>query len=183
MQLNWIGDQIGYVGFMANGNEYNFDADEAFFAAGLWTGAATLGDLQSLEAACRAAMAPPAASARFVELLRLCSPQSDQWNQPGPYAGVLRDPQPRRRDQYFGGRGRIAGTVKEKGSPDQPLVREVLLWSEATRTLVASTWSAPDGIYAFDNLDMAQRYTVVSYDHKQMYRAVIADNLRPEMMP
>ena len=24
---------------------------------------------------------------------------------------------------------------------------------------------------------------LVSYDHKQMYRAVIADNLRPEMMP
>ena len=32
-------------------------------------------------------------------------------------------------------------------------------------------------------IDPSQRYTVVSYDYKQMYRAVIADNLRPEMMP
>ena len=37
-----------------------------------------------------------------------------------------------------------------------------------------------DGI---ELIDLSQRYTVVSYDYKQMYRAVIADNLRPELMP
>ena len=57
------------------------------------------------------------------------------------------------------------------------------LISENTRVLVAETWSDADGNYRFELLDSAQRYTVVSYDHKQMYRAVIADNLRPEMMP
>jgi hypothetical protein len=49
------------------------------------------------------------------------------------------------------------------------------------RVLVAETW-IPHGRTA-DLIDLSQRYTVVSYDHKQMYRAVIADNLRPEMMP
>jgi hypothetical protein len=59
----------------------------------------------------------------------------------------------------------------------------VQLISENTRVLVAETWSDTGGNYRFELLDPAQRYTVVSYDHKQMYRAVIADNLRPEMMP
>jgi hypothetical protein len=72
--------------------------------------------------------------------------------------------------------------VKEKGQPDQPLVRRVQLISENTRVLVAETWSDTTGAYRFELIDPAQRYTVVSYDHKQMYRAVIADNLHPEMM-
>ena len=55
--------------------------------------------------------------------------------------------------------------------------------SENTRVLVAETWSDTTGAYRFDLIDPSQRYTVVSYDHKQMYRAVIADNLHPEMMP
>ena len=86
-------------------------------------------------------------------------------------------------DIHFSGHGFIAGTVKEKGQPDQPLVRRVQLVSENTRVLVAETWSDTEGAYRFDLIDPSQRYTVVSYDHKQMYRAVIADNLRPEMMP
>lgn len=181
--LAWIGDQIGYVGYQANGNEYNFSGDEAFHAAGLWTGAANLSDLQALEAACRAALVPPPAAAHFCDLVPLRSPQSEQWDQPGPYAGRMLPAQGLRRDVYFGGGGRIAGTVKEKGTPDQPLVREVLLWSESTRTLVASTWSAPDGSYVFDGLDRTQRYTVLAYDYTHAYRAVVADNLTPEAMP
>ena len=54
---------------------------------------------------------------------------------------------------------------------------------EGARVLVAETWSDANGAYLFELIDPSQRYTVVSYDHKQMYRAVIADNLRPEMMP
>lgn len=181
--LAWIGDQIGYVGYLANGNEYNFSSDEAFHAAGLWTGAANLSDVQALEAACRAALVPPPAGARFSWGERLVSPQSDQWNQPGVYPAVTRAAPPARANIYFGGNGRIVGTVKEKGTPDRPLVREVLLWSENTRTLVASTWSAADGSYAFDGLDRAQRYTVLAYDYTHTYRAVVADNLTPEVMP
>ena len=88
-----------------------------------------------------------------------------------------------RRDIYFGGNGQITGTVKEKGQPDQPLVRQVLLYSENTHTLVASTWSHADGSYRFEQLDRDQRYTVISTDYQHLYRAVIADNLTPELMP
>ena len=35
----------------------------------------------------------------------------------------------------------------------------------------------------FERLDRAQTYTVISTDYQQMYRAVIADRLRPEAMP
>lgn len=116
-------------------------------------------------------------------LAPLTSPQHDQWDTPGTYPCFARVPEIGRRNVHFGGNGRIAGTVKEKGSPDHPLVREVLLWSENTRTLVASTWSSADGSYAFDGIDRAQRYTVVSYDYAHTYRAVLADNIEPEATP
>ena len=36
---------------------------------------------------------------------------------------------------------------------------------------------------AIERIDPQQRYTVISTDYQQLYRAVIADNLRPEPMP
>ena len=117
------------------------------------------------------------------DLMRLNSPNSELWNRSGGYDWHFHAIPNGRKDIHFSGHGFIAGTVKEKGQPDQPLVRRVQLISENTRVLVAETWSDPTGAYRFDLIDLSQRYTVVSYDHKQMYRAVIADNLRPEMMP
>jgi hypothetical protein len=74
------------------------------------------------------------------------------------------------------------GTVKLKSSPSNvPLVRKVLLFSEQSNTLVAQTWSNSSGDYAFDCLDLNQKYSVIAYDYKQNYRAVIADNLTPEV--
>jgi hypothetical protein len=113
----------------------------------------------------------------------LHSPNSAQWNQPGSRPSQYRDVANARRNIHFGGNGQIIGTVKEKGQPDQPLVRQVLLYSENTHTLVAETWSDAVGNYRFEWIDPAQRYTVISTDYRQMYRAVIADNLRPEAMP
>lgn len=113
-------------------------------------------------------------------LARLHSPCSPQWDQPGGYPGQCRELSGGRRNIHFAGAGVIVGTVKEKGQPDQPLVRQVLLYSENTRLLVAETWSAADGSYRFESIDPNQRYTVVSYDHTRQYRAVIADNLMPE---
>ena len=118
-----------------------------------------------------------------VVLSRLNSPSSNQWNRGGGYDWQFHPIPNGRKNIHFSGHGFIVGTVKEKGQPDQPLVRRVQLISENTRVLVAETWSDTGGNYRFELLDSAQRYTVVSYDHKQMYRAVIADNLRPEMMP
>ncbi len=117
------------------------------------------------------------------DLLRLNSPASAMWSRGGGYDHHFHPIHAGRKDIHFSGHGVIAGTVKEKGQPDQPLVRRVQLISENTRVLVAETWSDATGAYRFEHIDPAQRYTVVSYDHKQMYRAVIADNLRPERMP
>lgn len=116
-------------------------------------------------------------------LLRQHSPNSVQWSQPGSHPRQYRGVASHRRNIHFGGNGQITGTVKEKGQPDQPLVREVLLYSENTHALVASTWSQADGTYRFERIDPQQRYTVISTDYQQLYRAVIADNLRPEPMP
>ncbi len=125
----------------------------------------------------------PPPGARFAALARWHSPNSDQWNQPGSHLRRYHDVASARRNIHFGGNGQIIGTVKEKGQPDQPIVRQVLLYSENTHTLVASTWSQADGTYRFERIDPQQRYTVVSTDYRQMYRAVIADNLGPEPMP
>lgn len=114
------------------------------------------------------------------DLLRLHSPNSEEWNRGGGYYWQGREIPNARKNIHFSGHGFIAGTVKEKGQPDQPLVRRVQLLSDNTRVLVAEAWSDTDGQYRFDLLDPRQRYTVVSYDYRQMYRAVIADNLSPE---
>ena len=39
------------------------------------------------------------------------------------------------------------------------------------------------GAYSFDYVDMTRKYTVISYDHTGIYRAVIADNQTPELIP
>ena len=82
-------------------------------------------------------------------------------------------------DTAYGGRGRIEGTVKEKGTPDVPVARQVWLVAEVTGTVIRETWSAPNGTYAFDYIDHRYKYTVVAFDHTGNYRAVIADNLAP----
>lgn len=124
---------------------------------------------------------PP--GARFLDLGMLRSQNSDLANEGGPHPCRLRDLLAGRRNTYFSGRGVIAGTVKVKGHPDQPLMRRVQLISENTNLLVAETWSDAAGNYRFEHIDPTQRYTVVSYDHEHLYRAVIADNIQPEPMP
>ena len=180
---SWVADTVGGIGYYADGNEYNIGGSERFFAAGLWSGAASLADLRALESACRAALAGPPVGVHAAALPRWHSPNTELWSQPGSHPRFYRDVASARRNIPFGGAGVITGTVKEKGQPDQPLVRQVLLYSENTHQLVADVWSDAAGNYRFEWLDPAQRYTVVASDYKQMYRAVIADNLRPEAMP
>jgi len=55
---------------------------------------------------------------------------------------------------------------------------------EGTRAVIRETWSeASTGAYLFGRVDMSARYTVVSYDHTQAFRAVVADRVIPEVMP
>lgn len=88
------------------------------------------------------------------------------------------------RDFEFDGFGRIAGTVKEDGTPDVPVKRRVRLHREQDGLLVREVWSHPvTGAYSFDHIDATKRYTVITYDYEHDYRAVIADNITPEAMP
>ncbi|AXY83364.1 hypothetical protein [Acidovorax phage ACPWH] len=102
----------------------------------------------------------------------------------GPVRARLIDGPHRLRDIYFAGRGFIAGTVKEKNTPSNvPLRRRVRLYRDRDGLLISETWSdRATGEYRFDEIDETERYTTVAYDHLHNYRAVLADNLTPEIM-
>lgn len=170
---NWtvtmIGDHYGYDENLAD-NEY-------LHALGFWTGEATQDDIKAIEAAARLALKGVGATNRgFTPLVGRTDSNLPQLTLPNPapprYAGstlALRDCQ-------FGGKGRIAGTVKEKGTPDMPLKRKVQLFDEISKLLVAELWSDPvTGAYLFENIDPNLTYSIISYDYTGMYRAVIAN--------
>ena len=85
------------------------------------------------------------------------------------------------------GQGSIYGTTAklETGAPSAvPVSRRVILLLEPSLQFIAETWSAAGtGAYRFDGLSTNARFTVVSYDHLRDKRAVIADNLLPEVLP
>lgn len=86
-------------------------------------------------------------------------------------------------DRIDGGRGRIVGTVKEKADPiNLPLSRKVRLFREFDGRFIRETFSDAAGNYSFIGIDPTIRYTVIAYDYAQNYRAVIADNLLPEVV-
>ncbi|MFN3377057.1 MAG: hypothetical protein ACK40S_10960 [Burkholderiaceae bacterium] len=179
---SYIMDTIGGMGYVADGDEYNFDANDRLYAAGVLTGTATLADLQALEAAVKADLVPTPANAAYRPLAALRSLQHPLATQPGPYPLRLNDAPAARRNLLAaaaGGPGRIVGTVKRKGTPNAPLARRVVLYAERTGAMVGHTWSAAaDGAYEFTGLSLTERYTVVAYDHEHVYGAVIADNLQ-----
>ena len=78
---------------------------------------------------------------------------------------------------------RIVGTVKEKGTPDVPVSRRVLLCDQLSGRVVRSMWSAPiTGDYVFERIRLGEFY-VLSFDHAGAFRAVVADRIVPEPMP
>jgi len=83
-------------------------------------------------------------------------------------------------DQLDGGTHNVIGTVAEKALPaNTPLVRRVVLIDERSHRVVRETWSDTAGNYEFASVNANTAYTVLSYDHTNTYRAVIADNLTP----
>lgn len=88
-------------------------------------------------------------------------------------------------DVVWGGKGRIIGTVKIDADPtDTPVGRRVRLVHERSGALVRDTVSdAASGVYLFDNINIDEKYTVITYDYQNNYRAVIADNITPEPIP
>lgn len=102
-----------------------------------------------------------------------------------PYSGVKVVELQKSGDTIHGGRGYIPGTVKRDSAPaDLPLRRRVRLHREADGMLVRETWSdAATGAYLFTDINPALKYTVISYDHAHEYRAEVADNITPDVMP
>lgn len=102
-----------------------------------------------------------------------------------PFSTSFRNPTILNQRRDIWGWGRIVGTTKEKALPSNtPLRRRVYCMDALTGNIVGDMWSdAGTGAYVFNNLDLNRRYTVFSYDHTAAYRAVIADNLQPELMP
>lgn len=87
------------------------------------------------------------------------------------------------RDMWHGGFGKIEGTTKIDGTPDYAVSREVRLIVERSGLCVRSMWSDPiTGEYSFENIDPAEKYTVISYDYEHNFRAVVADNVTPDAM-
>ncbi len=85
------------------------------------------------------------------------------------------------RNTYQGGNGRVAGTVKIKGSPNSPVQRKVRLIDEFTGLMVREVFSDPvTGAYEFLYVSTDHKYTVVSYDWANNFRAVLADNIVAE---
>ncbi len=86
-------------------------------------------------------------------------------------------------DTYDGGVYKVAGNVAEKSSPTNlPVARRVMLLEDRSHRIVRETWSDASGNYEFLNVKGDAQYTVIAYDHRYAYRAVIADNLTPELM-
>jgi len=194
--------QIGQIGYGANGNEYNLDTDEFFHALGVWTGVATQADIRAIEAAVRLELAgvPPSFHGYGTDLSRVNTiPTVNLATQGlGDNTGRINTapiqaldglgvrnktllPILGKHDIYFGGVGQVVGTVKN--SPATPVRRRVLLIEEATRAVIRETWSeAATGVYSFSRVAMNTTYTVVSYDHTQAFRAVVADRVKPDLM-
>lgn len=86
-------------------------------------------------------------------------------------------------DAENGGRGRLVGTVKVAGTPNTAVQRRVRLHRDRDGLLIREQWSDPvTGIYSFTDIDMTKTYTIIAYDHTFAYRAVLADNVTPELM-
>lgn len=80
------------------------------------------------------------------------------------------------------GRGKIYGTVKIKGTPNYAVYRKVRLFRDIDGLCIDEKWSDPTtGNYEFLGVDETLKYTVISYDYQNNFRAVIADNLTPEI--
>ena len=120
-------------------------------------------------------------SSRFVSAIAQREFTVPQARLPGGPVNYFRGLPLAYRNTYQGGQGRVAGTVKVKGSPDVPVQRKVRLIDEFTGLMVREVFSDPvTGAYEFLYVGQDHKYTVVSYDWANNFRAVLADNITAE---
>jgi hypothetical protein len=175
---------------------------------GIFAGTATLADLNAMDAQLRAklylgsisfrgmlpserrlSLAVPEAVASGVPRARHLSGVGRldssivEAQGPGSAVGHYLGLQLAYRNAYQGGNGRIAGSVGIKGSPNTPVRRRVRLFDEKSGLLVREVFSdLVTGAYEFMYVSMEHKYTVVTYDYDNNYRAVLADNISAEFV-
>ncbi len=86
-------------------------------------------------------------------------------------------------DAEYGGRGRIVGTIKNKGTPNYPVSRRVRLLRKRDGMLARETWSDAAGNYVFDRIRHDIPYVLISHDHTGLYNGVIDDAIFPDLIP
>jgi hypothetical protein len=131
------------------------------------------------------ANAPNAYSARKISLGGTQYGAAIGYPSGGTVPRLLGEGMEERRDIEDFGFYRVPGTVKEKSTPSNlPLRRRVQLYHQRSGRMIREMWSdAATGAYSFDYIRGDAVYFVVSFDHLQNYRAVIADNITPELIP
>lgn len=155
---------------------YALTSSGEFYAAGVWAGAATLAELQALEAAVRSELALPSIGAFSAQLSATVSVNNPLALLPGPRPNVSAPLKAGGKNIYQGGAGTIQGTVTIENIPG---ARQVRLFDKRSGLVVAETWSSPTGHYEFNNVATDREYFVVAHDHLRVYNAVVQDMLTP----
>ena len=123
--------------------------------------------------------APTAYNGTYLNFARGHAAMSSYWQAVTPQASVDNKLHIGAGNIYFRGKGSIVGTVKMNASPENtPLRRRVQLIEQASSEVVAEVWSTVNGDYRFDLLDTHRQWTVIAFDYKNKFRAVVADNLK-----
>lgn len=85
-------------------------------------------------------------------------------------------------DVEDGGKFKVFGSIKTKGTPPVPAYAKVNLHDRLSGRLVRSQWTNPvTGAYQFSNIRNGDFY-VVAFDPLKNWWAVAADQLVPEAM-
>lgn len=183
---------VGRVtGWRTGNDDYTLDPDAEFYGAAIFSGAATLADVQAIDKALKAALYPPLRpnyrSVSMANGRRILCPLALNSGAPPIISRALPKAT---KNVHFGGDGYIANFVKERpkgaandGTQDVPKHCRIDLHDYRSRVLVDSTWSDKNtGAYRFDHIDPDREYTVIAYDHEHVFVAVIADRVKPVRM-
>lgn len=82
------------------------------------------------------------------------------------------------------GAGRVYGTLKIAGVPNVPVARRLRAFRDSDGKLMNTESSTPSlGEWEFVGLPMDDTYTVVAFDDTDAYRGVVADRIKPELLP
>lgn len=99
----------------------------------------------------------------------------------GVFAGVLLSGSSHTKDYIHGGAGFIPVFVGIDDSPDIPLRRKVACARKIDDLTVRTIWTGVDGTGVIEDLNPDILYTVTAYDYTDVYGAVTADDVAPEV--